>query len=82
MLKMKRRSQTDASDGLLTVKDVAALDRCSEKTVRRAIAAGLLEAIRVGPGGRLLRIHPAAHAAYRWACREQSFVGTNVHSSQ
>ena len=70
MLKTKRRSQTDASDGLLTVKDVAALDRCSEKTVRRAIAAGLLEAIRVGPGGRLLRIHPAAHAAYRRACWE------------
>ncbi len=38
---------------LLTVKDVAELDNCSEKTVRRAIAAGLLEVIRVGPGGRL-----------------------------
>ncbi|NOC47047.1 MULTISPECIES: helix-turn-helix domain-containing protein [Ruegeria] len=50
---------------LLTVKDVAELDNCSEKTVRRAIAAGLLEVIRVGPGGRLIRIDPAAHAAYR-----------------
>lgn len=50
---------------LLTVKDVAVLDNCSEKTVRRAIASGLLQAIRVGPGGRLLRIDPAAHAAYR-----------------
>jgi len=70
MQKMKRRSQTNASDELLTVKDVAALDRCSEKTVRRAIAAGLLEAIRVGPGGRLLRIKPAAHDAYRWTCRD------------
>jgi len=50
---------------LLTVKRVAELDNCSEKTVRRAIDAGLLEAIRVGPGGRLLRIDPAAHAAYR-----------------
>jgi excisionase family DNA binding protein len=66
MAEMKGRGQTPASDALLTVKDVAALDRCSEKTVRRAIAAGLLEAIRVGPGGRLLRILPAAHAAYRW----------------
>jgi hypothetical protein len=47
------------------VKDVAELDNCSEKTVRRAISAGLLEVIRVGPGGRLLRIDPAAHAAYR-----------------
>jgi excisionase family DNA binding protein len=54
---------------LLTVKDVAQLDSCSEKTVRRAITAGLLEAVRVGPGGRLLRIDPAAHAAYRQASR-------------
>lgn len=67
MLKTNRRSQTEASDALLTVKDVAALDRCSEKTVRRAIASGDLEAIRVGPGGRLLRIRPAAHEAYRRA---------------
>ena len=52
---------------LLTVKQIAALDNCSEKTVRRAIAGGLLEALRVGPGGRLLRIDPAAHAAYRQA---------------
>jgi excisionase family DNA binding protein len=50
---------------LLTVKDVAVLDACSEKTVRRAIAAGLLEVVRIDPGGRLLRIDPAAHAAYR-----------------
>lgn len=55
----------DGQRALLTVRDVAELDRCSEKTVRRAIAAGLLEVIRVGPGGRLLRIDPAAHALYR-----------------
>lgn len=54
---------------LLTVKDVAELDACSEKTVRRAIAAGLLEVVRVGPSGHLLRIDPAAHAAYRQASR-------------
>lgn len=54
---------------LMTVKKVAELDGCSVKTVRRAIAAGLLEAIRVGPGGRLLRIDPAAHAAYRATSR-------------
>ena len=60
-----------AQDGarLLTVKEVAARDHCSEKTVRRAIAAGLLEAVRIGPGGRLLRIDPADHAAYRRAHR-------------
>ena len=50
---------------LLTVRQVAALDGCSEKTVRRAIAAGLLAAIRIGPGGRLLRITREAHRAYR-----------------
>ena len=50
---------------LMTVRQVAMLDNCSEKTVRRAITAGLLEATRVGPGGRLLRIHPAAHECYR-----------------
>ncbi|AXC51054.1 DNA-binding protein [Paracoccus suum] len=52
---------------LLTVKQVAELDSCSEKTVRRAIDAGLLDAMRVGVSGRLLRIHPDAHRAYRRA---------------
>ena len=50
---------------LLTVRQVAALDNCSEKTVRRAIKACLLESVRIGPGGRLLRIHRAAHERYR-----------------
>ncbi|MEY8840047.1 helix-turn-helix domain-containing protein [Cribrihabitans sp. XS_ASV171] len=59
--------KTDQTRPLLTVKDVAELENCSEKTVRRAIAAGLLNVIRVGPGGRLIRIDPAAHAAYRRA---------------
>jgi excisionase family DNA binding protein len=57
-----KKTETSA---LLTVKEVAALDNCSEKTVRRAIDAGLLAAVRVGPGGRLVRIDPAAHRAYR-----------------
>ena len=52
---------------MLTVRDVAELDSCSEKTVRRAIAAGLLEATRVGPGSRLWRITRRAHAQYRRA---------------
>ncbi|GGH41662.1 DNA binding domain-containing protein, excisionase family [Cribrihabitans marinus] len=59
--------KTDKTRPLLTVKDVAELDNCSEKTVRRAIATGLLAVTRVGPGGRLIRIDPAAHAAYRRA---------------
>ena len=52
---------------LLTVREIAALDNCSEKTVRRAIRTGQLQAIRVGPGGRLIRITQAAHKAYRQA---------------
>jgi len=62
-------AKTNSSRTLLTVRDVALLDGCSEKTVRRAIAAGRLRALRVGPGGRLIRIHPADHAAYRNAYR-------------
>jgi excisionase family DNA binding protein len=61
--------KTDEPRHLMTVKKVAELDDCSEKTVRRAIAAGLLEVVRVGPGKRALRIDPAAHAAYRAASR-------------
>jgi excisionase family DNA binding protein len=55
---------------LLTVADVARLDAVSEKTVRRAIAAGLLDVVRVGPSGRLVRIDPSAHEAYRRRCRD------------
>ena len=49
----------------LTVKEVADLEQCSEKTVRRAIAAGLLESVRTGPGQRLVRIELAAFERYR-----------------
>ena len=52
-------------DELLTVKEIARLDRCSEKTVRRAIEAGHLQSIRIGPARRLLRIPRTAHDAYR-----------------
>lgn len=62
---MRKRPKPDVLHTLLTVREVAELDRCSEKTVRRAIEAGLLEAVRIGPGGRLLRVDPAAHALYR-----------------
>ncbi|PWK54889.1 helix-turn-helix domain-containing protein [Roseicyclus mahoneyensis] len=55
---------------LLTVQEVADLDGVSEKTVRRAIATGALDVLRIGPGGRLIRIEPAAHRAYRNRSRE------------
>jgi excisionase family DNA binding protein len=53
------------TEALLTVQDVARLDNCSVKTVRRAIDSGRLEAIRIGPGGKLLRISHEAHRRYR-----------------
>ncbi|SDJ40615.1 DNA binding domain-containing protein, excisionase family [Lutimaribacter saemankumensis] len=62
-------TKSNKTPPLLTVRDIARLDNVSEKTVRRAIASGDLEAIRIGPGKRLLRIHPEAHAAYRRAHR-------------
>ena len=40
----KTPKKTDIPRTLLTVRQVAERDSCSEKTVRRAIAAGLLEA--------------------------------------
>lgn len=61
----RKTRQIEKKDEFLTVADVAKLDQCSEKTVRRAIKAGLLVAVRIGPGGRLLRISRQAHAAYR-----------------
>ncbi len=64
---MGRNSPTTggATEALLTVKDIAALDQCSEKTVRRAIDAGLLDAVRIGVGARLLRVSHSAHERYR-----------------
>ena len=50
----------EVSEPLMTVKDVAADMKASEKTVRRRIAAGELPVIR---DGRLIRIRPKD---YRW----------------
>lgn len=61
--------KTEAPEPLMTIREVAVLDHCSEKTVRRAIEAGLLEAVRLGPGGRLLRISRRVHEAYRLGLR-------------
>lgn len=55
----------DRSTPLMTVAEVAELDGTSEKTVRRAIDAGLLKVVRIGPARRSIRIHPDDHAAYR-----------------
>jgi excisionase family DNA binding protein len=66
---LNNSKKTDRPRHLLTVKEVAELDGCSEKTVRRAIAAGRLDVVRVGPSKHALRIDPAALAAYRAASR-------------
>jgi len=67
MTKTPNKAIPHHAQPLMTVKEVARADNVSEKTVRRAISAGLLEVIRVGPGGRLIRITHAAHIAYRMA---------------
>ncbi len=61
--------KSNTADELLTVKEIAALDRCSEKTVRRAIKTGLLQALHIGPGVRILRVTKQAHETYRKAQR-------------
>lgn len=62
---MMKTSQPVSKAPLMTISQVARQDGCSEKTVRRAIAAGLLEVIRIGPGGRTIRISVEAHMLYR-----------------
>jgi len=65
-----RKTPADPEVRLLTIRDVADLDQVCVKTVRRAIAEGRLSVIRIGPQGHLIRIHPAAHLAYRRAGSE------------
>ncbi len=51
----------DVSEPLMTVKDVAAEMKASEKTIRRRIAAGELPVIR---DGRMIRIRPKDYRIY------------------
>ena len=64
-------SPLQGTDPLLTLADLAALEQVSLKTMRRAAAAGLLQVVRVGPSGRLVRVTPAAYRAYRAHCAER-----------
>jgi excisionase family DNA binding protein len=52
----------DPHEPLLTVKEVAEIQRICERTVRRRIASGELPAIR---DGRLLRVRPRDLRAYQ-----------------
>lgn len=49
---------------LLTVDEVAERLGVSSKTVRRELASGDLESVRVGPAGRLIRVPEKALAIY------------------
>ncbi len=69
---MTQRMSTTRTRPLLTIAEIAERDRCSVKTVRRAIAAGLLESIRIGPGGRAIRISEEAHLLYRLRLADRS----------
>ncbi len=51
----------EISEPLMTVKDVAAEMKASEKTIRRRIAAGKLPVIR---DGRMIRIRPKDYRSY------------------
>ena len=51
----------DVPEPLMTVKELAANMKASEKTVRRRIAAGELPVIR---DGRLIRIRPKDYRNY------------------
>lgn len=51
----------DDSEPLMTVKEVAAAMKASEKTVRRRIATGDLQVIR---DGGLIRIRPRDYRIY------------------
>jgi hypothetical protein len=62
------RPPAGKADRLLTMQDVATRDQCSVKSVRRAIEAGLLEATRIGPSGRSIRISEVAYARYHALC--------------
>lgn len=51
-------------DRLLRVDDVAERLQCSTKSVRRSISNGDLEAVRIGPAGRSIRVTEQAFAVY------------------
>ena len=58
-------SLIQAETPLMTIPDIAQLERTSVRTTRRAIKAGLIEVIRIGPKGHLIRVTQEAYQAYR-----------------
>lgn len=51
-------------DRLMSVPEVADRLGVSAKTVRREIKSDALESVRIGPGGRLVRVSEKALAVY------------------
>lgn len=66
---LKPEPREAKAERLLTMQDVALRDQCNVKTVRRAIEAGLLEATRIGPSGRAIRISEMAYSRYLTLCK-------------
>ncbi len=66
---LKPEPREAKAERLLTMQDVALRDQCNVKTVRRAIEAGLLEATRIGPSGRAIRISEKAYSRYLTLCK-------------
>lgn len=62
------RPSAGKAERRLTIQDVALRDQCSVKSVRRAIALGLIEATRIGPSGRSIRISEDAYDRYHALC--------------
>ena len=74
----RNNNRIPVEESLLTVREVAELDGCSEKSVRRAITLGLLASVRIGPAGHMIRITASAHRAYRFGRNRFPFESTNV----
>jgi excisionase family DNA binding protein len=70
-----KRAPLGTVDALMTVEEVAAHLRVSTKTVRRQIAAGHIQAIRIG---RSIRVSPeelACLGSYKYQCSSNSNDG-------
>jgi excisionase family DNA binding protein len=64
---------------LLTVKETAQLLRVSPITIRRYIAAGRLEAVRIGRG---IRVHPEAVERFVVPIGSTSFESSRHHEDE
>ena len=59
-----KREPEPLKDRMLKVADVGRRMGCSDDTVRRMLAKGLLPMVRGGAGGKMVRVSEAAVEAY------------------